>query len=94
MTMKAPENEIGIIPVPGSLSQAVDRLIGEYFTAHHGMTPPAGLYFRVLREMERPLIERTLEMTGGNQIKAARVLGLNRNTLRKKMRELDIRVAK
>ena len=75
-----------------SLSQTVDRLIGEYFAAHHGMRPPAGLYGRVLREVEKPLIERTLNLTGGNQIRAAEVLGINRNTLRKKIRDLEIEV--
>ena len=75
-----------------SLSQTVDRLIGEYFAAHQGMMPPAGLYVRVLREVEKPLIERTLNLTGGNQIRAAEVLGINRNTLRKKIRDLEIEV--
>jgi two-component system nitrogen regulation response regulator GlnG len=46
----------------------------------------------MLRELERPLITRTLLATRGNQIKAAELLGLNRNTLRKKIRDLDIRV--
>lgn len=92
--MKAQKKEYEAIPVSGSLSQTVDRLIGEYFTAHRDTTPPAGLYSRVLREVEKPLIERTLAVTGGNQLKAAGLLGLNRNTLRKKMRELGIRVSK
>jgi two-component system nitrogen regulation response regulator GlnG len=48
----------------------------------------------VLREVERPLIELTLAATRGNQIKAAHVLGLNRNTLRKKIRVLDIPVVR
>jgi two-component system nitrogen regulation response regulator GlnG len=46
----------------------------------------------VLREIERPLIALTLVATRGNQIKAAQLLGLNRNTLRKKIRDLDIQV--
>ena len=46
----------------------------------------------MLRELERPLITLTLLATRGNQMKAADVLGLNRNTLRKKIRELDIGV--
>jgi len=54
----------------------------------------AGLYDRVLREVERPLILLTLGATRGNQLKAAQLLGLNRNTLRKKIRELDIDVAR
>jgi len=46
----------------------------------------------VLREIERPLLSLSLGATRGNQIKAAQLLGLNRNTLRKKLRELDIQV--
>ena len=54
--------------------------------------PPPGLYDRILREVERPLLNLSLAATRGNQIKAASLLGLNRNTLRKKLRELDIQV--
>ena len=46
----------------------------------------------MLREVERPLISLSLSVTRGNQIRAAELLGLNRNTLRKKIRELDIQV--
>jgi two-component system, NtrC family, nitrogen regulation response regulator GlnG len=74
------------------LSAAVERHIIDYFAAHRGALPAAGLYDRVLREIERPLIVATLGATRGNQIKAAHLLGLNRNTLRKKIRELDIPV--
>ncbi|MCK5555719.1 MAG: hypothetical protein KAI76_05740 [Alphaproteobacteria bacterium] len=77
-----------------NLSQTVSRLLREYFAAHHGIMPPAGLYARILREVEKPLIEQTLLVTGGNQIKAATILGLNRNTLRKKINELGIEVKK
>jgi two-component system nitrogen regulation response regulator GlnG len=97
------ETELAAAPAaapPGSaetiagegLGAAVERHINEYFVAHKGAMPAAGLYDRVLREIERPLIVATLVATRGNQIKAAHVLGLNRNTLRKKIRELDIPV--
>ena len=76
------------------LADAVERHIKDYFTAHKGGLPAAGLYDRVLREVERPLIVQTLDATRGNQIKAAHLLGLNRNTLRKKIRELDIPVVR
>ncbi len=76
------------------LGSAVERHINEYFVAHKGGMPAAGLYDRILREIERPLIVATLIATRGNQIKAAYVLGLNRNTLRKKIRELDIPVVR
>jgi len=76
------------------LSGAVERHLRSYFSAHRNELPAAGLYDRVLREVERPLIELSLAATAGNQIKAARLLGLNRNTLRKKIRELDIHVVR
>jgi two-component system nitrogen regulation response regulator GlnG len=76
------------------LSAAVERHIKGYFAAHKGGLPAAGLYDRVLREIERPLIVLTLGATRGNQIRAAHLLGLNRNTLRKKIRELDIPVVR
>ena len=80
----APEGE--------SLTQAVERHLRDFFDAHKDGLPASGLYDRVLREMERPLISLSLLATRGNQIRAAELLGLNRNTLRKKIRELDIQV--
>jgi two-component system, NtrC family, nitrogen regulation response regulator GlnG len=76
------------------LAAAVERHIVDYFAAHRGALPASGLYDRVLREIERPLIVATLGATRGNQIRAAHLLGLNRNTLRKKIRELDIPVVR
>jgi two-component system, NtrC family, nitrogen regulation response regulator GlnG len=82
-------------PAPGEgLAGAVEHHLRGYFAAHKGGLPAAGLYDRVLREVERPLIVLTLGATRGNQIKAAHLLGLNRNTLRKKIRELDIPVVR
>jgi len=77
-----------------SLGAAVERHLRAYFAAHERDLPAAGLHGRVVREIERPLIELSLAATNGNQIKAAKMLGLNRNTLRKKIRELDIRVVR
>ncbi|MGE0093607.1 MAG: nitrogen regulation protein NR(I) [Alphaproteobacteria bacterium] len=77
-------------PVDDNLGAAVNRHLKTYFDAHEGGLPPPGLYQRILREMERPLISLSLGATRGNQIRAAALLGLNRNTLRKKIRELDI----
>ena len=74
------------------LGDAVERHLNEYFAAHKDGLPAAGLYHRVLKEIERPLIQISLAATRGNQIRAAALLGLNRNTLRKKIKELDIRV--
>lgn len=75
-----------------NLSGAVERHLRSYFAAHGDNLPPAGLYDRILREIERPLITLSLDATKGNQLKAAAMLGLNRNTLRKKIRDLEIPV--
>jgi len=80
------------VPQGENLSQAVERHLRDYFAAHKDGMPAAGIYDLILREVERPLIALSLAATRGNQIKAAQLLGLNRNTLRKKIRELDIQV--
>jgi len=74
------------------LSTAVERHLSKLFAEHGDNLPPPGLYHRILRELEQPLISASLAATRGNQIKAAELLGLNRNTLRKKIRDLDIRL--
>ena len=73
-----------------SLAESVDQHVRRYFSTLDGATPPAGLHGRILREVEYPLIVATLEVTRGNQVKAAEILGINRNTLRKRIRELGI----
>ncbi len=75
-----------------SLSDSVMMHLRDYFSAHQGTLPPAGVYDRILAEVERPLIEICLDACHGNQIKAAELLGINRNTLRKKIRLLGIAV--
>ena len=77
-----------------TLSEAIERHLNRSFFSTDDSLPLNGLYTRVLNEMERPLISLTLAATRGNQIKAAEILGLNRNTLRKKIRELDIEVVR
>jgi two-component system nitrogen regulation response regulator GlnG len=74
-----------------TLAGAMERHLSELFHEHGTGLPPPGLYHRILRELEYPLISAALAATRGNQIKAAELLGLNRNTLRKKVRDLDIR---
>jgi len=76
------------------IGEAVEGHLKDYFSAHAGELPPAGLYERILKEVERPLIALTLGATRGNQLKAADLLGLNRNTLRKKIRDLNIPVTR
>ena len=75
-----------------TLIASIRRHITAYFENHQGELPPNGLYYRILPEFEIPLIELTLEATRGNQIRAAELLGLNRNTLRKKIREHGLNV--
>ena len=75
-----------------TLSLSVEHHLATLFKTHGDQLPPPGLYHRVLREIEYPLISAALSATRGNQIKAAELLGLNRNTLRKKVRDLDIRL--
>ncbi|WP_298256298.1 response regulator [uncultured Litoreibacter sp.] len=76
------------------LSSSIALHLRRYFDLHGGVLPPPGLYQRILREMELPLLEIALEATGGNQAKCADLLGINRNTLRKKVTDLDIRVTR
>jgi two-component system nitrogen regulation response regulator GlnG len=76
------------------LSASVARHLRRYFDLHNGQLPPDGVYDRILREIEVPLIEIALDATAGNQAKCADLLGINRNTLRKKITDLDIRVTR
>ncbi len=97
--IQAIEAELAESPPPepanragNGIGDAVEIHLRDYFAAHGNVMPPAGLYDRVLKEVERPLISLSLEATRGNQLRAAKLLGLNRNTLRKKIRELNIPV--
>ncbi|MEY4981907.1 MAG: hypothetical protein RIR62_173 [Pseudomonadota bacterium] len=76
------------------LSASVARHLKRYFDLHGGQLPPPGVYQRILREVELPMIEIALDATAGNQAKCADLLGINRNTLRKKITDLDIRVTR
>ncbi|MDF1620668.1 response regulator [Pseudothioclava nitratireducens] len=76
------------------LSAAIARHLRRYFDLHGGNLPAPGLYERILKEMEAPLIEIALDATGGNQARCADLLGINRNTLRKKITDLDIQVTR
>jgi two-component system nitrogen regulation response regulator GlnG len=76
------------------ISKSVERFLADYFAGFGEGLPPPGLYQRILRTVEPPLITAALAATRGNQIRAAELLGLNRNTLRKKIRDLDIKVVR
>src|SRR5256712_7620897 len=77
-----------------SLNAMVERHLARYFAGFEDGIPPPGLYHRILREVEFPLVSAALAATRGNQIRAADLLGVNRNTLRKKIRDLDIQVVR
>jgi two-component system nitrogen regulation response regulator GlnG len=82
---------VAVAGEPDTLEGVVRRrLAGEFASG----APEDGLYDRVLAEVEKPLIELTLDATKGNQIKAAAILGINRNTLRKKIQTLNIRTGR
>ena len=75
-----------------NLANSVERYLARYFSGFDEGLPPPGLYHRILREVEGPLLSAALAATRGNQIRAADLLGVNRNTLRKKIRDLEIQV--
>ena len=79
-------------PSNASLSELVENWLNAYFARHGDQLPPPGLYDRVIREVEAPLISAALAATGGNQLRAAELLGINRNTLRARIRDLGLTV--
>jgi two-component system nitrogen regulation response regulator GlnG len=79
---------------PMDVSSAVESHVAQLLRDHEPRLPPAGLYQRVIDKVEAPLIAMVLNACGGNQIKASELLGLNRNTLRKKIRAHSIEIVK
>ncbi len=75
-----------------NLSINFESQINDLFSSYKPNLPPAGLYNKVINDIEKPLIEICLNVTGGNQHKAALLLGINRNTLRKKIKDLNISI--
>jgi len=104
LSAEAPRSSSFLVPsasAPGAdhelesgqtLSASVETHLARLFRDFGDGLPPPGLYHRLIREIEAPLITAALAATRGNQIKAAELLGLNRNTLRKKINDLDIRL--
>ena len=77
-------------PIPAPLRVQVETTLQAYFRQLDGHPPPANFYRLVLQEVEPPLLRAVLDYTGGNQSRAAEVLGLNRATLRKKLRQYQL----
>ena len=73
-----------------SLPATVDACLKTYFKDLNGMSPAAGMYVKVISQVEKPLIEHVLRYVRINQVRAASILGINRNTLRKKIQALNI----
>jgi two-component system, NtrC family, nitrogen regulation response regulator GlnG len=73
-----------------TIAESVENHLTGYFTSFGSQLPPPGLYERILAEIEPPLLRAALVATHGNQLKAADLLGINRNTLRSKLRERNI----
>ncbi|WP_338723701.1 nitrogen regulation protein NR(I) [Devosia sp. XK-2] len=96
------QNELNIVDRPAvngasgpvDISMAVETHVGQLLREYEPNLPPAGMYQRVIDKVEAPLIAMALNACGGNQIKAADLLGLNRNTLRKKIRTHSIEIVK
>jgi Fis family transcriptional regulator len=69
---------------PQSIDEAVTRSLEKYFRDLDG-TPPSAVYDMVIRAVERPMLEVVMRQAHGNQLRASEILGINRNTLRKKL---------
>lgn len=72
------------------LNQHVRENLDAYFQGLNGCTPPTDLYRMVMEQVEKPLLEQVLDFSGGNQSRAAEVLGINRGTLRKKLKAYSL----
>ncbi|HUW79378.1 MAG TPA: nitrogen regulation protein NR(I) [Acidocella sp.] len=88
----AEEAPVATADEPDTMAAVVERHVSRLLAAIRESGEEGVLYERALAELERPLIRMTLAETRGNQIRAAALLGLNRNTLRKKIREHGIGV--
>jgi Fis family transcriptional regulator len=86
---RKPELTLAQADTRDTLRNCVRRSLADYFRNLDG-EPVNELYEMVLAEMEIPLLEKVLEYTRGNQTKAAEMLGLNRGTLRKKLKQYGL----
>ncbi|MBW8745682.1 MAG: nitrogen regulation protein NR(I) [Sphingomonas sp.] len=84
------QQAVAAVPDGADLGEAIEQHLARHFASYGHALPPDGLYDRILAEFERPLLRLTLAAVRGNQLKAARLLGINRNTLRKKLTDLGV----
>ncbi|HKZ95586.1 MAG TPA: nitrogen regulation protein NR(I) [Hyphomicrobiaceae bacterium] len=94
LTEALPSRGSGTGAEPKDLSELMERYLSQYFAGFGADLPPPGLYDRIIKQVEHPLLSAALAATRGNQIRAAELLGLNRNTLRSRIKALDIHVFK
>ncbi len=76
-------------PYPNPLNGCVRKALDKYFSDLDGHTP-GELYQLLLGEVERPLLEKVMDYTKGNQTQASQLLGINRGTLRKKLKQYGL----
>lgn len=81
-------------PGMADVATVIEGELAQLFREYEPNFPPAGVYQHIIDKVEIPLISTVLNLCGGNQIKAAELLGLNRNTLRKKIRTHGIEIVK
>ena len=86
-----PSDDLSQGATNSTLGEFAESYLADYFSQHGGGLPPAGLYDKIIKEVEEPLLNAALTAVNGNQLKASDLLGINRNTLRKKMKEHNIR---
>lgn len=72
------------------LSSVLEKKLEKYLASHGKGAIPPGLYDRILNEVERVVLAVTLKYADGNQTQASKILGISRNTLRKKMQKLNV----
>ncbi|VAW18324.1 Nitrogen regulation protein NR(I), partial [hydrothermal vent metagenome] len=102
LTTQIVESELALIEQPHGaameanvdLAGAVERHLNDLFVQYEPSLPPSGLYQDIVAQVEAPLISKVLNACNGNQIKAAMLLGLNRNTLRKKITTHGIEITR
>ena len=74
-----------------SIGKCMHFHLKKFFDMHNGSSEPSGLYDRIMHEVEKALIIETMLYSGGVKAKATKVLGINRNTLSKKMKQLAVK---